>query len=276
MRIISWNVNGFRSAARKNALNRLIREYSPDLLFLQELKCTEHEALEISKIYANSLLGDYIWHVDGSTIPGRHGVGMFIKEELLDELESTGDFLWIGGDNPIDPLVDGQSEARLQAFVIKGVLYVHTYTVNTRQDLSRVPQRKEYDDEIFKLLEMWSAQGGTKAVVIGDFNVVGEVEDWHGPNISPTTSGMTESERTSFKVLLRAHNLKDSFRELHPDTIKYSYWSYRGYARENNKGWRIDLALTSEDLFQQVESSEILTHVEGSDHAPIILELRDM
>lgn len=270
MKVISWNVNGLRSIAEKRALEDLVREHSPDLLFLQELKCSEDQVDQVTSRYANSLRGDYIAYVDASTIPGRHGVAMFAKEHLdTDESPIT----WLPN---VDPKVDGQPEARLQVFIIRGVLFIHTYTVNSRQDLSRVPQRKEYDDEILKILDDWGRNGGDKAIVIGDFNVVSELEDYHGPSLSPTTSGMTDSERTSFKVLLKAHNLKDTFRELHPNEVKYTYWSYRGYARDNNKGWRIDLALTSESLFPYVESCDILTDVYGSDHAPIVLEIKDL
>jgi exodeoxyribonuclease-3 len=67
--------------------------------------------------------------------------------------------------------------------------------------------------------------------------------------------------------------LKDSFRELHPETIRYSYWSYRFNSRNKNIGWRIDYFLTSEKLLKKIKKSDILEDVMGSDHAPIILEL---
>lgn len=275
MKIISWNVNGFRSAATKYALNDLIDKHSPDLLFLQEMKCTEEQALEISRKYANSLRGDYVWFVDGSTIPGRHGVALFVKESLAYDEAGNSLITWLPAEG-VDPLVDGTPEARMQAFIIGGVLYINTYSVNVRPDLCRLTQRAEYDDRIYNLLNMWAEQGNTKAVIVGDFNVVSDLIDYHGPSLSANTAGMTESERASFKTLLRGHDLADTFRALHPEEVKYSYWSYRGYARDNNKGWRLDYALTTPELTSMVETADILTDVRGSDHAPIVLELKEL
>lgn len=272
MKIISWNVNGFRSAVSKYALDDLVTAHDPDMIFLQEMKCTEQQALDTKRVYGNKLDG-YMFHIDGSTIPGRHGVAMFIKEDLIYDESERNILNWLEN---VDPYVDGQPEARLQVFVLKGILFVNTYSVNVRPDLSRVPQRAEYDDAIYKILDMWKEQGGDKAIVLGDFNVVSELVDYHGPAISTSMAGMTESERSSFKTLLSGHNLRDSFRELHPDEVKYSYWSYRGYARETNKGWRIDYALVTDAVMPLVESADILTNIKGSDHAPILLELKDL
>ena len=65
----------------------------------------------------------------------------------------------------------------------------------------------------------------------------------------------------------------DSYRHLYPDTVKYSWWSYRFKARENNAGWRIDYFLISDRLATRVTEAEILTDVMGSDHCPVSLEI---
>jgi exodeoxyribonuclease-3 len=72
---------------------------------------------------------------------------------------------------------------------------------------------------------------------------------------------------------LLAAGFADSFRALHPDEVKYSWWSYRFHAREKNAGWRIDYFLLSGRLLPQVRQSDILTDVLGSDHCPVMLEL---
>lgn len=274
MKIISWNVNGFRSVATKHALSDLIKQEYPDLLFLQEIKCKQEEAMEVSKKFAVTLRANYAWFVEESKIPGRHGVALLIKEELAFDEEGNSLVRWLESE-AIDPPIDGVQEARMQAFIINEVLYINTYSVNVRLDLCRLQQRAAYDDQIFNLLNMWAEQGNTKAVIVGDFNVVSDVIDYHGPSLSANTAGMTESERASFKTLLRGHKLTDTFRELHPEEAKYSYWSYRGYARDNNKGWRLDYALVTPDVFSMVTNADILTDIPGSDHAPIVLELRD-
>ena len=72
---------------------------------------------------------------------------------------------------------------------------------------------------------------------------------------------------------LLAAGFTDSFRYLHPDTVKYSWWSYRFRARENNAGWRLDYFLVSDRLRDRISVAEILTDVMGSDHCPVLLEL---
>ena len=66
----------------------------------------------------------------------------------------------------------------------------------------------------------------------------------------------------------------DTFRSLNPQTIKYSWWSYRGGARERNVGWRIDYFLVSSSLVNRIESAFILSSVHGSDHCPVGLILK--
>lgn len=66
--------------------------------------------------------------------------------------------------------------------------------------------------------------------------------------------------------------MSDIWRERNPDTVKYSWWSYRGGARKRNIGWRLDYFLVSRGLLKSVVSADILDEVGGSDHAPISLE----
>lgn len=84
--------------------------------------------------------------------------------------------------------------------------------------------------------------------------------------------GNTEEEREKFHQLLDS-GFVDSFRELHPDEEKYSWWSYRFKARERNAGWRLDYFLVSEDAKAQIISADILTDIMGSDHCPVSLEI---
>ena len=67
----------------------------------------------------------------------------------------------------------------------------------------------------------------------------------------------------------------DSFRVLHPDEVKYSWWSYRFHARENNAGWRIDYFIVSQRLMPRVKSADIWPEITGSDHCPVVLELAE-
>ncbi|MEG0018703.1 MAG: exodeoxyribonuclease III, partial [Hydrogenoanaerobacterium sp.] len=107
----------------------------------------------------------------------------------------------------------------------------------------------------------------------GDLNVAHEEIDLKNPKPNRGSAGFTDEEREKLTTLLDA-GFVDSYRLLHPtETGAYSWWSYRGRARENNTGWRIDYFLISQRLAPQVRSADILQQVYGSDHCPVVLEL---
>ena len=84
--------------------------------------------------------------------------------------------------------------------------------------------------------------------------------------------GFTKEERDAFTHLL-SQGYKDTFRELYPDQVTYSWWSYRFHAREKNAGWRIDYFVVSDSLMEKVRDSQILTDVMGCDHCPVVLDI---
>ena len=86
-------------------------------------------------------------------------------------------------------------------------------------------------------------------------------------------AGFTDEEREKMTVLLNSGFI-DTFRLLHPDEVKYSWWSYRFRAREKNAGWRIDYFLTSNSLQPRITAAEIHNEVFGSDHCPVELQLK--
>ena len=106
----------------------------------------------------------------------------------------------------------------------------------------------------------------------GDFNVAAQPIDLKNPKTNTKNAGFTPEERGKFQELLDA-GFVDSFRELHPDEVKYSWWSYRFKAREKNAGWRIDYFLVSDFAKDKIRSAEIHNEIYGSDHCPISLEI---
>jgi exodeoxyribonuclease-3 len=107
----------------------------------------------------------------------------------------------------------------------------------------------------------------------GDLNVAHKEIDLKNPKTNLKTAGFTIEERTSFDSILKNTKMVDTFRYLNPLKIKYSFWSYRFNSRAKNAGWRIDYFILSEKLLKKVIKSDIL-NVLGSDHAPIILEIK--
>lgn len=109
-------------------------------------------------------------------------------------------------------------------------------------------------------------------IVCGDLNVAASELDLKNPQANRNNAGFTIQERGKFKELLST-GFVDSFRYMHPDEIKYSWWSYRFNARAKNAGWRIDYFLISDFAKSLVVNADILTDVQGSDHAPVLLEV---
>ena len=109
-------------------------------------------------------------------------------------------------------------------------------------------------------------------IICGDLNVAASEIDLKNPKSNRNNAGFTDQEREKFQELLQVGFI-DTFRYLHPDEIKYSWWSYMFKAREKNAGWRIDYFLASECLKNNIISADIHTDVMGSDHCPISLEI---
>ena len=110
-------------------------------------------------------------------------------------------------------------------------------------------------------------------IYTGDLNVAHEEIDLKNPKANIGNAGFSYEERGKLEELISA-GFTDTFRHLHPDEIKYSWWSYRFRARENNAGWRIDYFLVSDRLRDSIASAEILTDIMGSDHCPVLLEIK--
>jgi len=148
---------------------------------------------------------------------------------------------------------------------------VTAYVPNSKAGLARLDYRKTWDRA---LLEHCSALQNRKPVILnGDMNVCHQAIDIARPDANYNKSpGYTQTEIDGMSNFINS-GLKDSFRELYPDEVKYSWWSFRAGARERNIGWRLDYMLVSEALMPKVKDSFILNEFHGSDHCPVGVEL---
>jgi exodeoxyribonuclease-3 len=167
---------------------------------------------------------------------------------------------------------DNNNEGRLITCEFDNFYLVHVYTPNAGQFLKRLDYRvNEWDNNFLKhLLKLKKKK---PLIVCGDLNVAHEEIDLKNPKQNLRTAGFTIEERNSLNNILNKTNLIDTFRYFNPNTIKYSYWSYRFNSRTKNTGWRIDYFLVSKRLLKYIIKSDILVDILGSDHAPIILEI---
>ena len=164
------------------------------------------------------------------------------------------------------------TEGRCITLEYPGFYLVNCYTPNAQEGLKRLPHRMAWDEAYRAHLQMLDAK--KPVIACADFNVAHEEIDLKNPGPNRGNAGFSDEERADFTRLLEA-GFTDSFRYQHPDlTGAYSWWSYRFNARKNNAGWRIDYFLVSDRLREQIEDTAIWSDIYGSDHCPVVLELR--
>ena len=175
---------------------------------------------------------------------------------------------------PADKLFQSGSaydeEGRIITLEYPTAYLVGAYVPNSGEGLKRLSFRMEYEDRLLAYLKKLDA---IKPVIYtGDLNVAHERIDIKNPDANVHNAGFTPEERNKMDVLLSS-GFADTFRRLHPEEVKYSWWSYRFHARENNAGWRIDYFLVSERILGKVKASEIHNEIYGSDHCPVLLDI---
>jgi len=256
MKLISWNVNGIRAAARKGFKDFLI-EYQPDILCLQETKISESARDLVEFDFAGYR---EFWH--SAERPGYSGTAVLVREGFKG-VKSVKNGLGLS---------DFDQEGRVQIIELTKFYLLNIYFPNSNAELSRLDYRLKFNEALLKQIKKLEK---TKPVIItGDFNVAHEAIDLARPKENEGSAGYTKEERQWFSKFLAAGFI-DSFRELNGEKIQYSWWSFRMRARERNVGWRIDYFCLSAKLKKLIKRAYILDKVTGSDHAPIGLELMD-
>ncbi len=261
MRLFSWNVNGLRAVIRKGALEEFIKTQNPDIICLQETKAKPDQA-EID-------LPEYteIWH--SAKRPGYSGTAIFTKTPPLstfDNFQNPAPFQE-HSDQYGDPLLEG----RVQTAEFPNFFLVNVYTPNSKPDLSRLNLRHQIWDPAF-LAHLKQLEQQKPVVVCGDFNAAHTEIDLARPKTNHRSAGFTDQEREGIDNLIQAGFI-DTFRYLHPNTQRYTWWSHWGNARANNVGWRIDYFFVSRSLLQNLKAAEIHESITGSDHCPVSIEL---
>lgn len=258
MRIVSWNVNGIRSAASKGFAAWLEAE-TADVIGLQETRATEAQVPEPLRAPPG-----FSTHFVAAERGGYSGVALYSRRPF--ELVATS-----LGVKAMD------EEGRLQIARWGALVIANVYFPNgsgRERDNSRVPFKLRFYRRLRRQLEP-AMRAGEPIVVMGDFNTAPEAIDLARPKENAKTSGFLPEERAEL-ARWREAGWVDSFRALHPEREgAYTWWSQRLGVRERNVGWRIDLALLSPGAAEHLLRADVLSDVRGSDHCPISLELDD-
>jgi len=249
-RLLSWNVNGIRSAV-KNGMITHIEKINPDFICLQEIKSDERTIpLEISSL-------GYIPFVNPARRRGYSGTMTLTRKKPLSVRIGIGN-------------EEFDDEGRVISIETEKFWLINTYFPNSQRDLKRLDYKLRFDMEFTNYcLELEK----TKPLIIcGDFNVAHEDIDIARPEENRNNAGFTEQERNWMTQFLHT-GFMDTFRMFNSNPGNYSWWTYRFNARERDIGWRIDYFIISGSLRENVISSKILKDIMGSDHAPLILEI---
>ena len=272
MKFISWNVNGIRACVKKGFLD-FFNEADADIFCIQESKMQEGQ-LDLE-------LPGYHQYWNYAVKKGYSGTGIFTKEEPMNVFYGLG-------------IEEHDQGGRVITLEFEDYYFITVYTPNSQSELARLSYRMKWEEDFLAYLKKLEetkpvifcgdlkesqpsltqeAKPKKKPIIIcGDFNVAATELDLKNPKNNVKNAGFTPEEREKFKTLLDS-GFTDSYRYLHPDTEKYSWWSYRFKARERNAGWRIDYFLTSDSIKDKIKDAEILTDVMGSDHCPIELDI---
>ncbi len=263
LRIFSWNVNGLRAVLRKGTFQDFLNTEKPDVLCLQETKAHKNQVEFDSP--------DYIEYWNSAERKGYAGTAIFVKNgiEVLNSYDNFEKYpdLDVPGDQFGEPL----NEGRILTLELPELYVVTVYVPNSKNALERLELReKAWDPALTEYLKRLAT---TKPVAVcGDFNAAHEEIDIARPATNHHSAGFTDEERQGITNLINA-GFVDTFRTLHPEEVRYTWWSHWGHARENNVGWRIDYFFVSEALRNRLMNAEIYENVMGSDHCPISIDL---
>jgi len=251
-RIISWNVNGIRAGERKGFLGWLAG-CGADVVALQEIKASEAQLsteLRAASGYSACWLS--------AERPGYSGVATLSRVACPAITRGIG-----------EPRYDREGRAlisRFSAFTLFNV-YVPSGTTGPERVAYKLAFTAALRDAVRAELA-----AGRSLVLVGDLNTAHQALDLARPRENRQTSGFMPEERAAFSELLEL-GLVDSFRHLHPELAKYSWWTVRAGARERNVGWRLDYILVSADLAPRLVAADTHPEIVGSDHCPVSVVL---
>ena len=249
MRLVSWNVNGLRACAGKGFYESMAG-LDADAVCLQEIKLKPEQ-------FENRMEG-YEAVLNSAERPGYSSTAVFPRVKPLSGSLGIG-------------IPEHDTEGRVIWAEFESFYLVCCYTPNSKDGLSRLPYRMEWEDAFRAYLLRLDKQ--KPVVLCGDLNVAHKEIDLKNPDTNHMSAGFTDEERGKMTELLGA-GFTDSFRYLHPDAAgAYSWWSYRMRARERNAGWRIDYFIVSDRIKDRIRASEIHAEIQGSDHCPVSLDI---
>ncbi len=255
MKIITYNVNGIRSAVKKGFADWLKTDPA-DIICLQEIKANKEDVPEKEINDAGYSIYSY-----SAQKKGYSGVAILTK--------IVPDAIFYGNGS-----IQSDAEGRIIRADFGELTLINAYFPSGTSGDERQGYKYQWLNEFIEYIQELK-KSRSKLIICGDYNICHKPIDIHDPIGNKKSSGFLPEERAWMDVLFGKGYI-DSFREFNKNPHQYSWWSTRANSRENNKGWRIDYISVTEPLKSHLKHSEILPHIKHSDHCPVFLELTNM
>jgi exodeoxyribonuclease-3 len=253
MKITTWNVNGLRAVLNKD-FYKSITSLGTDVLCLQEIKAFPEQ---IPPEFHNFDQYSITWN--SAKRPGYSGVASYTRITPLEVRLGLG-------------VESFDEEGRVIRFKFDDFYLYNIYFPNGQRGQDRVDFKLSFYETLLNECTLLHQQG-EKVIITGDFNTAHNEIDLANPKENSKISGFLPEERAWVTKYLE-NGFKDAYRELYPDRVEYTWWSYRVRARERNIGWRLDYFLVSDNLMPNVENVIINGDVLGSDHCPVTIVIK--
>jgi len=255
LRLVSWNVNGFRAVLKKDFFASVAR-LNPDVLLLQETKLqADQRTPEMIDFPPYHSFWSY-----ATVKKGYSGVAAYAKDLPAMVITDFG-----------RPEYDGEGRV-IQMDYDRFTLF-NIYFPNGQMSDERLQYKLDFYDWFLEYAK-GLRDAGKGLIITGDFNTAHNEIDLKNPGPNAKRSGFLRIERDVLDRMT-ADGYVDTFRYFYPETVKYSWWSYRFSARKNNAGWRIDYFFVTQDLLDSgmVKDAFIDNDIYGSDHCPVGIEI---
>ncbi len=253
MKIMTFNCNGIRAAARKGFFDWL-PSVGADVICLQETKAQIHQLED--PVFTPE--GYHCFYFDAQK-KGYSGTALFSRRKP--DRISKG-FGWDIADN----------EGRFIQADFGNLSIASLYMPSGTSGDERQAVKFDFLDKFMPVLQSLR-DSGRDVIVCGDWNICHKEIDLKNWKTNQKNSGFLPEERAWLDRLYYEESFVDAFRLVNKESEQYSWWSSRGQARANNVGWRLDYHVITPDLVKLVEHAEIYTAQNFSDHAPVTLQL---
>lgn len=252
MRIITANLNGIRSAARKGFL-QWVEKQAADVICVQELKA---QATDLDD--TNLHLPGYHFYYHCAEKKGYSGVGIYTKHKPKKVVTGLG---WDIAD----------TEGRYVAVDLGGVWVASLYLPSGTSSEERQAVKYEFLDHYERYLKKLD-KNKHAYILCGDWNIAHKPIDLKNWKSNQKNSGFLPEERAWLDKFLGEMGFVDAFREVDKTAEQYTWWSYRGQAWAKNVGWRIDYQMVTPNLKDSIKSAHIYKDERFSDHAPLVMD----